>query len=65
MCIHYLGQLPPIKQTKMTFFFSFTNSDNRRVEQILHGGDGISEKGEVEEWAQECEYGTSIVYICM
>jgi hypothetical protein len=24
MCIHYLGQLPPIKQTKMTFFFSFT-----------------------------------------
>jgi hypothetical protein len=49
----------------MTFFFSFTNSDNRRVEQILHGGDGISEKGEVEEWAQECEYGTSIVYICM
>jgi hypothetical protein len=34
-----------LKQTKMPFFFSFTNSENR-AEQVLSGGVGTSGKGQ-------------------
>jgi hypothetical protein len=29
------------KQTKMSFFFSFTKLENRRVEQVLSRGGGV------------------------
>jgi hypothetical protein len=35
-----------LKQTKLSFFFSFTKLENRRVEKALSGGVGTSGRGE-------------------
>jgi hypothetical protein len=40
------SQYSHLKQTKMSFFFSFTNSENRRAEQVLLGRVGTSGKGQ-------------------
>jgi hypothetical protein len=54
-----------LKQTKMSFFFSFTKSENRRAEQVLSGGSSINEEGGREERVREDEYGANTVYTCM
>jgi hypothetical protein len=41
-----------LKQTKMSFFFSFTKSENRRAEQVLLLG-GFIPVGEGKWWGGE------------
>jgi hypothetical protein len=55
-----------LNQAKMSFF-SFTKSENRKVEQLLPlGGRWYQwEGGGQEERAWEGEYGTNSVYTCM
>jgi hypothetical protein len=55
-----------LKQTKMKFFFSFTKSENRRVEQVLPGGIGATGRGAGGgERVWDGEYSANTVYTCI
>jgi hypothetical protein len=54
-----------LKQKMPSFFFSFTELENRRAKLVLPGGVGTSGRG--ERWGKvwDGDYGASTVYTCM
>jgi hypothetical protein len=51
-----------LKQIKMSFFFSFTKLENRRVEQFLSGEAGTSVMGEKVE--KGCKSENIVQILC-
>jgi hypothetical protein len=49
----------------MSFFFSFTKSENWRAEQVLPGWFGTSEGGRRWKREREGEYGANTVCTCI
>jgi hypothetical protein len=48
----------------MSFFFSFTKSENRRAEQVLPGKRGFGTDGRREEVEKGCERMNMVQILC-